>query len=160
LRPHLSASCTKTAAAAMVAWRGGCAPPKSQRAGPAPLPVARPPPRPPPRPVPRPLRARPSRVAQGQRGGWHECVGRGFRLWKMTMEKISTFTLPSSAAPDTPSATSCTTSCAISCAASFTCSSFTCRPRADLAPQTPKRAEDIDFFLFLELISSDYSMKV
>jgi len=59
------------------------------------------------------------------------------RRWKMTMDKIRTFTFPSSAAPETPSATSCATLCAMSFIASFTCSSFTCRPRALLAPPTP-----------------------
>ena len=54
---------------------------------------------------------------------------------KMMMEKISTFSLPSSTAPDTSSATSCATS-------------FKCRPRADLAPQTPKRAEDVDISIY------------
>ena len=58
----------------------------------------------------RPSRAPPSRVAQGQRGGRHACVRRGFRRWKMTRATASTFTLPSSAAPSTSSATSCFTS--------------------------------------------------
>ena len=39
----------------------------------------------------------------------------------------------------------CATSCAMSYAASFTCPSFTCRPRENLAPPTPKRAEDTIF---------------
>ena len=43
-----AASFVKTAAAAVVAWRGGRAPPWSQRPSPAPRPVARPPQRPPP----------------------------------------------------------------------------------------------------------------
>ena len=67
------------------------------------------------------------------------------------MGKISTFKPPSSAAPDTPSATFC----AMSSTAPFTCTTFTCRPRADLAPPTPKRAEDFLKKWFLELISSD-----
>jgi len=45
----------------------------------APRPVASPPQR----PASRPSRARPSRAPQGQRGGQHACVGRGFRCWKM-----------------------------------------------------------------------------
>ena len=81
--------------------------------------------RPPQRPAPRPLRARPSRVAQGQRGGRHAYVGRELRRLKMARATTNTFTLPSSAAPSTSSATSCATSCA----ASFTCLSFKCRPR-------------------------------
>ena len=48
---------------------------------------------------------------KGKRLGRHACAGRKFHRWKMTMEKISTFTLPPSAAPST-------------------FSSFTCRPRA------------------------------
>jgi len=51
--PHLSASCTKTAAAAaVVAWRGGRAPPGPRKTSPAPRPVSRPPQRPPQRPAP------------------------------------------------------------------------------------------------------------
>ena len=64
------------------------------------------------------LRIAPS--PKSKRGGRHARVGRKDCLkskkacgWKMAMDKISTFTLPSSAAPDTSSATSC--------AASFTC---------------------------------------
>ena len=60
------------------------------------------------------------------------------------MEKIITFTPPSSAVPNTPSVTSCATSCAKSCAASFTCSSYTCCQRVDLARPTPKCAEDMN----------------
>ena len=71
------------------------------------------------------------------------------RRWKMTMGKISTFKLPSSAAPEMSSATSCAMSCAMSCDAPFTCPSFMCRPRADLAPPTQKRAEDLIFFRYL-----------
>ena len=62
----------------------------------------------------------PPRVAQGQRGGRHACVGRGFRRWKITMGKIKTFTPPSSAAPDM----SCAKSCATSCATFFTGEQF------------------------------------
>jgi len=63
LRPHLSASCTKTAAAAaVVAWRGGRAPPGPRRPGPAPRPVVHPPPS----PAPRPSRAV---SPKGRRGG-------------------------------------------------------------------------------------------
>ena len=63
-----------------------------------------------PAPRPSPSRARPSRVAQGQRasvGGRTRVLlcWAGLRHWKMTMN-----TLPS-------------------CAESFTCPSFTCRPR-------------------------------
>jgi len=49
----------------------------------------------------------------GKRGGRHACVGRGFRCWKMTMERrkgrstMNTFALPSFAAPRTSSAPSC-----------------------------------------------------
>ena len=42
----------------------------------------------------------------------------------------------------------CATSCAMSYAASFTCPSFRCRPRENLAPPTPKRAEDMKAFDF------------
>ena len=46
----------------------------------------RPPPRPAPSPTPRPSRARPSRVAQGQRWGRRACAGPGVsRRWKMSM---------------------------------------------------------------------------
>jgi len=114
--------CTK-AVAAVVAWRGGRASPGSRRPGPAPRPVLRPPPR----PAPRPSRARPSRVAQGQRGGRHACAGRGFRRWKMATDITTrTLTLPSSAAPEKSSATSFTTAQATS----FACSSFTFCPSA------------------------------
>jgi len=56
----------------------------------------------------------------------------------MARATMNKFTLPSSAAPDTSSATSCVTSCVTSCAASFTgssltCSSCTCHLRASLA---------------------------
>jgi len=164
MRPHLSASCTKTAAAAVVAWRGGRAPPGPRRPSPPQRPLQR--------PAPRPSRARPSRVAlskgsvgvarvccawvppledgacsdkqilapvlrgaqhvlrhvprhvlrdvlcrvlhmlvnhvspKGKRGRRHACVGLGPRRWKTTMGKISTFMLPSSAAPSTSSAAS------------------------------------------------------
>ena len=66
------------------------------------------------------------------------------RRWKMTMDKISTFTPPSSAAPDT--------SCATSCATSFTSRPSrvaqghigqTSRPQ----PPTPKRAEVVFFII-------------
>ena len=49
---------------------------------------------------------------------------------------MNTFTLPSSAAPNTSSPTSCVTSFATSCAASFTCSSFTCHLRAGVGGGT------------------------
>ena len=71
-------------------------------------------------------------------GGWQVCDGRGFRRWKMTRSTISTLKPPSSAA--------------------FTCPSFMCRSKTDLAPPTPKRAKDL-FFLFMELISSDCSTR-
>jgi len=44
---------------------------------------------------------------------------------------------------DVSSATSFSTFCAVS----FTCLSFTCRPRADLMPPTPKRAEDMKILI-------------
>jgi len=83
---------------------------------------------PPPRPAacpsprfpPRPSNAYALSVNQGQawgaaqHGGRHACVGRGFRRWKMRMGKISTFTLPSSAAPSKSCATPCATSRATS----------------------------------------------
>jgi len=51
---------------------------------------------------------------------------RVFRRWKMAMGTTKiTFALPSFAVPNTSPAASCATSCA----ASYTCSSFTCRPR-------------------------------
>jgi len=133
------ASCAKTAAAAAVAWQGGRAPHGIRRPIPAPRPVERPPQRPPPRPASRPSRACPSRVAQGQREGRHACVVRGFRRWKMTRATINTFKLPSSAALDKPSATSC--------AASFTClfltcSSFTCHLRASVTWVPPLTDDD------------------
>ena len=120
-------------AAAVLAWRGGRAPPGPQRPSPAPRPMVRPTPR----PEPRPLCARPSRVSQGKRGGRHARTGCGLRRWKVVRATMSTFTLPSSAAPRTSSVTSCVTSSftscvtspVTSCAASFTCSSFTCRLR-------------------------------
>jgi len=59
--------------------------------------------------VPASLTCRPSEA-----WGRHVCVGRGFRRWKMVRATLSTFTLPSSAAPNTSPATSC--------AASSTCS--------------------------------------
>ena len=62
------------------------------------------------------------------------------------MGKIDKFTPPSSAAPNTSFAAFCATSCTMPCAAFFTCSSFTCRPRANLVPQTPERAEDLKKF--------------
>jgi len=111
-----------------------------------PSPAQRPVARLPQRPAPRPSRARPSRVAQGQRGGRHAFVGRGFRLWKMARATMCTFMLLSSAAPSTSSATSCATSSATSSAASFTyppftcssltCSSFTCHLRASVGGGT------------------------
>jgi len=70
------------------------------------------------------------------------------RLWKMTMGKINTFKLPSSAAPDTSPATSCAAYCAMSRAAFFTFSSHTFRQRADLAPPTPKQADKVKNFDF------------
>ena len=104
---------------------------------------------------------------KGRRGRRHACVGRGFRRWKMTIDKLNTFTLPSSAAPDTSSATSCAMSCAMSCAASFKCSSFTCRPSADLAPPTPNakargRLEKFDLKRFDEwsLNAADFCLAV
>ena len=79
-----------------MARRGRRAAPGPRRPIPAPRPKARPPQR----PAPRPWRARFSRVAQGKRGG----------RWKMARSTTDTFTLPSSAAPDTSSATSCAAS--------------------------------------------------
>ena len=52
-----------------------------------------------------------------------------FRCLKVARTAISTFMLPSSAAPSTSSATSCVKSSAKSYAASFTCLSFTCHLR-------------------------------
>ena len=52
--PSFSMSCAKTAAAAVVARRGGHAPPGPRRSIPAQRPVARPPQRPPQLPAPRP----------------------------------------------------------------------------------------------------------
>jgi len=63
------------------------------------------------------------------------------RRWKKAIGKINTSTPRSFAAPDKSSAKPCATSCAMSCAASFTC-----RPRAELASPTPKRAEDSYFW--------------
>jgi len=67
--------------------------------------------------------------------------------WKMTRATMKTLALPSSAAPDTPPATSCVTSSATYCPASFTgssltcpsftCSFFTCHLRASVARVPP-----------------------
>ena len=70
-------------------------------------------------------------------------IGKGLdevrRRWKITMDKIRTFTLPSSAAPDTYSATSC----AMSCAASSTCSVLHVPPNGrPCAPNAKARCLD------------------
>ena len=72
-------------------------------------------------------------VLHVQRGRRRACVGPEVsRRWKTTRHDEDRHA--SFAAPKTPSAKSCTKSFATS----FTCSSFTCRPR-----QWPKRAEDV-----------------
>jgi len=122
------ASCAKTAAAAVVAWRWGRAPPGPRRPSHAPHPAAYPPPRPPPRPGPRPSRARPSRVAQGSVGSGMRVLGVG-PPQEDDAHHDHYFHAPilcgAQHAPNTFSAKSFATFCATSCAASFTCSSFT-----------------------------------
>jgi len=62
---------------------------------------------------------------KGRRGGQHAYVWCGYRRWKIRMGRINTTTLPSSAAPNTSSATSCATSFV---------KSFTCDVQNDCGP--------------------------
>ena len=107
----------------------------------------------PPCPAPRPSRARPLRVAQGQRGGRYHDEHLHAPVLRGTLHVLRHQSAAWGAAcvcwawvpplgdsdgqdkhlhapvlrgDNTP----CATSCATPCAASFTCPSFTCRPRA------------------------------
>jgi len=85
---------------------------------------------------------------KGSVGGDMRVLGVGSAAGSLRVPRsMNNFTLPSSAALDKSCGTSCAASCAMSCAASITCPSFTCRPRADLVPPVPKRAEDLIFFI-------------